>query len=579
MWFLPRLRRLVVTPLLVVAACTTEPSPAPTPGESYARVDDQVRGLTNGSMLAAFTASDGTTWVGGNIGGLLRRESGGVWEIELINPQGIVTGIWEDSGGQLLVSAGDEIMQRSAATGEWSSAPSDNTALLLDVWGLDGDQIFAGGTGGTILRRVAGAWIPAEVPTGNEIWGFGGTSPQDLVAVGQNGTILESSDGGATWHEVDSPTPSTLFAVAADGAGRVVAVGSGGVVLLREGDTWEATASPTSLNLFEVRSSGAGQFIIAGDGGQLFVGNGLTWQRIQTAGVRENFRAITGPPGSRTVAGWYGTVLEEKDGWAASTTGTRIYGVHAPAGGNAIAVGQGGVGYERRNGAWQRIFLPSPGSLLAIAGPTGNDRLAVGDSGGVLHFDGATWRKESVPADGLLRSVWYDGTHAMVVGAGGTVLVREAGSWRAVTSGTTRFLRHVSGDRFDQLYVAGDSGTLLRWDGNDFQSLDVPTGQNLRASLVRGSRDVYVVGDVGTILHFDGWGWRRLFSPTLNDIRTIHAVDDVVYIGGDFGQIHSFDGEEWQQLPSNQPGFWLYLTGQDELITVGEFGMIAQGVR
>ena len=83
----------------------------------------------------------------------------------------------------------------------------------------------------------------------------------------------------------------------------------------------------------------------------------------------------------------------------------------------------------------------------------------------------------------------------MVVGAGGTVLVREAGSWRAVTSGTTRFLRHVSGHRFDQLYVAGDSGTLLRWDGNDFQSLDVPTGQNLRASLVRGSRDVYVVGD------------------------------------------------------------------------------------
>jgi hypothetical protein len=578
MSLLPRLR-LLVTPLLFTAACATEPSPVTPPGENFVRVDNHVRGMHESSMLAAFTDRDGTVWIGGNIGVLLRREPGGEWVVEPILVTGIVSGLWQDADGHMLATAGTELLQRGLELADWDPVPIPSSSLLLDVWGLDGERIFVGGTAGTILRRVDGEWLRAEVPTGNEIWGFGGTSESDLVAVGQNGTILESSDAGANWVKATSPTTSTLFAVAADGAGRVVAVGSGGTVLLRDGDTWESTASPTELNLFEVRSSGPGQFMITGDGGEIFEGNGLTWQRVPTVGIRENFRAITGAPGSRVVAGWFATVVDEADGWAASHTGTRIYGVHAPVGGDPIAVGQGGAGYQRRNGIWQSLFIPSPGSLFAIAGPTPNDRLAVGDSGGVMHFNGATWQREVVPATGLLRSVWYDGTHALVVGNNGTALVRENGSWRTVNTGTTRFLRHVGGRDWGTLYVAGDSGTLLRWDGSQFDAIDVPVTQNLRSSWVRTTRDVYVVGDIGTVLHFDGWSWTRQPTPTLNDLRTIHAVDNVLYAAGDFGQIWRFDGDGWTALPVDQLGFWLHLAGDDELIAVGEVGTIAEGVK
>ena len=175
MWLLPRLRCLVVTPLLFAAACTTEPSPVTPPGESFARVDNRVRGLSNGSLLAAFTDRDGTTWIGGNISVLLRRELGGDWETEPIASNGIVSGIWQDSDGHLLVTAGTEVLERAVDQGDWAPLPITNSAVLLDVWGLDGERIFVGGSGGTILRRVDGEWLAATVPTGNEIWGFGGT--------------------------------------------------------------------------------------------------------------------------------------------------------------------------------------------------------------------------------------------------------------------------------------------------------------------------------------------------------------------------------------------------------------------
>ena len=46
----------------------------------------------------------------------------------------------------------------------------DTDAILLDVWGLDGETMFVGGTSGTILRHEDGTWRHAEVPVSTEIF-------------------------------------------------------------------------------------------------------------------------------------------------------------------------------------------------------------------------------------------------------------------------------------------------------------------------------------------------------------------------------------------------------------------------
>src|SRR5690606_37848989 len=155
-----------------------------------------------------------------------------------------------------------ELFARDTNMPTWSVVPLDNNSIVLDLWGLDGERMFIGGTGGTMLRHRGERSVCAGPPVATEVGGIACAREVDRLAVGQYVTHLESDDGGQTWQQVPSPTNVTLFAVATDGAGRFVAVGGEGKILLRDGDSWEITSSPTGQNLFDVKSNGPGQFVV-----------------------------------------------------------------------------------------------------------------------------------------------------------------------------------------------------------------------------------------------------------------------------------------------------------------------------
>lgn len=567
---------------LLGAACHSNdfvlPPPPPPPVQPFASMATVIQGLTDASLLAAFTDQEGTSWVGASDGTVLWR-TGARWQLEFLPAGGLVTGIWEAEAGRLLATVGTSLLERGG-DGSWHvlDAPSGGN-LLLGIWGLSSTNAWVHGVRGTILRRTTVGWVPATTGVTEEIWGLGGPAIDDLVAVGQNGIILASRDSGVTWTAQVSPTIHTLFAVASAPGGRMVAVGSGGTILVRDGDTWQQVGSPTPLNLFDVKAAGPGRFTVLGDGGTLLEGDGFTWQQAEVQGARENLRAVTGPVGHRTAVGWAGTILDEATGWGTALAGGTLYGVHAPPNGPALAVGTGGLAYERQGGGWTPVHIPTPASLYGIAGPSATDRIAVGDSGTIMHQQGGAWTREFISTGAFLRSVWYDGTHALAVGRGGTVLVRENGSWRSVSSGTSRFLRRVAGERWNHLYIVGDSGTAMVWDGTTLANLTLDTDQNLRGIEVTGDRDVWFVGDLGTIIHGEGSGWVRQNSPTLNDIRDIRRYGSSVYIVGDFRQVYRLDGTTWTEIAVQAPGFWLDLAGETELLVVGEVGRIDEGRR
>jgi hypothetical protein len=529
-------------------------------------------------LVAAFEDDAGRRFVGSSYGQILVGDATG-WRLESLGAPLIVTGVWAARGEQPTAVAGNGAFVRDVS-GAWRPVTLPvGTSAMLDIWGLDAEHVWIAGTDGIILRRTGGEWQRAATPVTDEVWGIGGTAPDRLVAVGQNGIILSSTDAGATWQREVSPTNRTLFAVAADGAGRVVAVGSAGAVVVWDGSEWRAVASGTTRTLFDVRAAGPGSFIAVGDGGTMLEGDGVAWQLVAVPGVRENLRAVVGAPGQRTAVGWYGAVLTEASGWNTALSGSRLYGVHIPEDGVAMAVGTGGLAYQRVAGVWRAMSLPASASLYAIAGPTADDRLAVGDSGTIRHLSAGGWHAESAPTGALLRSVWYDGVHALAVGADGVALVREGGTWRSVPSGSHRFLRQVEGGRWDNLLVAGDSGTLLRWDGAQFSRVATPVETNLRGIDFSDPDDIWVVGDQGTILRGDGTRWIRQLPPTDADIRAVHRVGGSVYIAGGRGEVHRFGGGGWTALPSDQPGFWLAMAGRAELVLVGEVGIIGEAVR
>ena len=66
------------------------------------------------------------------------------------------------------------------------------------------------------------------------------------------------------------------------------------------------------------------------------------------------------------------------------------------------------------------------------------------------------------------------------------------------------------------MFVVGDTGTVFRYDGRQWQQQPVPTKRDLRAVWGRGPTEVYVAGDSGTMLRYDGSTWHPVTLPTNN---------------------------------------------------------------
>ena len=67
------------------------------------------------------------------------------------------------------------------------------------------------------------------------------------------------------------------------------------------------------------------------------------------------------------------------------------------------------------------------------------------------------------------------------------------------------------------MWLAGESGTLLNFDGMNLRG--VPTGltQTLRAACTLSATDAWIVGDALSLLHFDGNAWTQVSVQTEGD--------------------------------------------------------------
>ncbi len=115
-----------------------------------------------------------------------------------------------------------------------------------------------------------------ERPGGSHLWSIA-SGHGLLVTVGDNGTILTSTDG-RTWTRRTSGTSDWLVGVTF-GAGKFIAVGDRGRILLSsDGVTWaDATATATTQRLNNVIYA-AGLFVAVGEGGAIVTSpDGQTW--------------------------------------------------------------------------------------------------------------------------------------------------------------------------------------------------------------------------------------------------------------------------------------------------------------
>ncbi|MEY4510847.1 MAG: hypothetical protein RLZZ450_2969 [Pseudomonadota bacterium] len=155
--------------------------------------------------------------------------------------------------------------------GGGDNADSIGEARLTDVEFVNDQQGYLVGEFGLVARTDDGGltFKRQNSCTDRLLYSVAVVTPTRLLAVGADGTAIESTDGGTTWAALPTGTIEHLFGVFAD-AQRAVVVGAAGTVLARSGE------GPLSLAKTDVHSwlagawlDGKGQGVIVG--GRAFV--------------------------------------------------------------------------------------------------------------------------------------------------------------------------------------------------------------------------------------------------------------------------------------------------------------------
>jgi hypothetical protein len=352
-----------------------------------------------------------------------------------------VGGVWTATM-QLVLAVGPE----TAATSSLFTFDNLQGSLTRDVlpirgaravWIDDVPERVVTGAGGSILRGVKTPTLehPQLVRTTQDLHGVWGDS-QQILAVGDQGTILRSTDGQG-WTAMPVTTTQDLRAVwGPDGPASLtplvaIAVGSAGTILTFNGSAWSpVTPSPTTADLRAIWGSGPSDIFVVGDA-------------VTTAGTP----ACLHYDGTR----WSPMPLP------ASTVGS-LSDVWGSGPNDVWAVGEGGLVLHHDGSTWKPGPAFGAKDLYAVGG-LGPQQVFVGSYDSIYRLDPAGWIPEA--SYGEIHGFWgRPGGALYAVGVLGQVLVRTKGSWTLQATSAGNDLADVWGYG-PTVWTVGAAGAIL----------------------------------------------------------------------------------------------------------------------
>ncbi|NMC70112.1 MAG: hypothetical protein GYA57_08625, partial [Myxococcales bacterium] len=121
-------------------------------------------------------------------------------------------------------------------------------------------------------------------------------------------------------------------------------------------------------------------------------------------------------------------------------------------------------------------------------------------------------------------------TDVWVVGNAGAILHWDGTAWSSVPGGGSRVLRSVFAASPTAAWAVGDAAAILAWDGTAWAAESAPAGTgNLRGVWGPSAAEVWAVGDGGRILRRTAGGWAVVASGTTQDLGGVWgaAASDV----------------------------------------------------
>ena len=262
---------------------------------------------------------------------------------------------------------------------------------------MQGGTLVAVGNQGLVLASSdnGASWKRHELPGWPALIGVAGCPDGTFAALAAEGQAFVSTDRGESWNARPLDTEEAPQHIACDPLNRLWVVGSFTSIFSSEdgGETWDYTSLDEDLIFTNIQFVDADTAYITGEFGAVMksTDGGANWERL--ADLEDGFypQAMYFADRERGwVVGLQGHVLHTADGgqtWVRQDTGTRapLFGI-APAGTDLYAVGGEGTVQRSQNGHWASVDHGKPILLyLRAVLPVGEDRLLVAGQAGALY--------------------------------------------------------------------------------------------------------------------------------------------------------------------------------------------------
>jgi photosystem II stability/assembly factor-like uncharacterized protein len=257
------------------------------------------------------------------------------------------------------------------------------------------------------------------------------------TAVGVNGTILRTTDGGTNWFPQASGITDWFNSVCFTDANTGTVVSASGKILRTTdgGTTWTLQTSPAYSNFWSVCFTDADNGTAVGSEGKIVrtTNGGTTWS-LQSSGTTVWLNRVSfTDPDNGTVVGDYGTILRTTNGginWINQSIATSdaLWGVSFTDANTGTVVGAGGIILRTTNGGASWVSQTS-GIMNFFYGGVSftdtNNGTAVGDNGAIIRTSdgGTTWTIQTYGTTNILYGVSFtDANYGTAVGDNGMIL-------------------------------------------------------------------------------------------------------------------------------------------------------------
>ncbi len=232
------------------------------------------------------------------------------------------------------------------------------------------------------------------------------------------------------------------------------------------------------------------------------------------------------------------------------------------------------------------------GMMLSVWGRSAEEVYVVGGRSGeaaIGQWDGDELRWLDNPGESPAWWVTGAGERTFVVGEAGLGLIRDGqGEWQRWDTGVTSTLFGawargpsdvwiVGGD-----FLGGGPPVLRRWDGTRWWDAELPELEEVPDAFFKvwGDGDmVYVSGDRGVMLRYDGRNWTQLMAPRPDAMLTVHGREGEIWSAGGRAQgaLWRLEGEAWiDETPAGLPGLAGVHQGAEALLVSGARGLLME---